>query len=87
MASLAAFDPNLRTCYTRALEQNASLKGDLVLQVLASSKTGTIRQAKKSKGAISDGAMIDCMITELQQIPMPVQENMVGELTFIFETK
>lgn len=87
MAALAAFDPNLRACYTNALNRNAEIKGDLVLQVLASSKTGTIRQARKSKGSITDGAMIDCVISELQQIPMPVQENMVGELTFMFEAK
>jgi hypothetical protein len=87
MASLAAFDLNLRTCYTRALDTNANLKGDLVIQVLASAKTGTIRQARKSRGAIADGTMIDCMVNELQQIPMPVQENMVGELTFTFDVK
>jgi hypothetical protein len=87
MASLAAFDLNLRSCYTRALDTNANLKGDLVIQVLASAKTGTIRQARKSRGAIADGTMIDCMVNELQQIPMPVQENMVGELTFTFDVK
>jgi len=87
MASLAAFDLNLRTCYIRALDGNANLKGDLVFQVLASAKTGTIRQARKSRGTIADGAMIDCMVNELQQIPMPVQQNMVGELTFTFDVK
>lgn len=87
MGSLAAFDLNLRTCYTRALDSNANLKGDLVFQVLASAKTGTIRQARKSRGTIADGTMIDCMVNELQQIPMPVQENMVGELTFTFDVK
>jgi len=87
MAALSAFDANLRNCYTRALNANGSLKGDLVFQVVASAKTGTIRQARKSKGSIDDGQMIDCMINELQQIPMPVQENMLGELTFMFEVK
>lgn len=87
MGALAAFDANLRGCYTSALENNGSLAGDLVLKVLASAKTGTIRQATKSKGSIADGAMIDCILTEIQQIPMPVQENMIGELTFMFQTK
>jgi len=87
LGSLAAFDANLRSCYTVALEKNSALKGDLVLQILASAKTGTIRQATRSKGTISDGAMIDCILAEIQQIPMPVQENMVGELTFMFEAK
>lgn len=87
LGALSAFDANLRTCYTSALENNGSLAGDLVLKVLASAKTGTIRQATKSKGSIADGAMIDCILTEIQQIPMPVQENMIGELTFMFETK
>jgi hypothetical protein len=85
--ALAAFDRNLRACYLQALNQDDNLKGDLVLQILASAKTGTIRQAKKSGGSITHGGMIDCMIGELQQIPMPVQENMIGELTFTFETR
>ena len=87
MAAIAAFDPNLRGCFTHALDANANLKGELVFQVIASAKTGTIRQARKSKGSINDGSMIDCMIGELQQIPMPVQENMIGELTFMFDAK
>lgn len=87
MAALSAFDGHLRSCYTTALDRASSLKGDVVLQILASAKTGTIRQARKSKGSISDGAMIDCMINELQQVPMPIQENMVGELTFMFDVK
>ncbi len=85
--TLAAFDRNLRGCYTRALNQDDSIKGDLVLQILASVKTGTIRQAKKSGGSINHGGMIDCLIGELQQMPLPVQENMIGELTFTFETR
>ena len=87
MGSLAAYDPNLRTCYTRTLEGNPKIKGDLVLQVLASAKTGTIRQARKSRGSIADGTMIDCLVSEIQQIPMPVQANMIGEFTFIFDVK
>jgi hypothetical protein len=87
MSAISAFDPKIRQCYTSALNQNSLLKGDLVFQVVASAKTGTIRQARKSKGSISDGGMIDCIIEELGQIPMPIQENMLGELTFIFETK
>jgi hypothetical protein len=87
MASLAAFDLNLRTCYIKALDSNSKLKGDLVFQVITSAVSGTIRQARKSKGTVSDGAMIDCLIAELQQIPMPVQENMIGELSFQFDVK
>lgn len=87
MAAISAFDPKIRECYTRALNQDGSLKGELVFQVIASAKTGTIRQARKSKGSISNGSMIDCISDELMQIPMPVQENMLGELTFIFEVK
>lgn len=86
-SALAAFDAKIRECYIRALSANATLKGDLVFQIIASAKTGTIRQARKSKGSISDGAMSDCIIDELQQIPMPIQENMLGELTFMFEVK
>ncbi len=87
MAAISAFDPKIRGCYTKALNQNGALKGDLVIQVVASAKTGTIRQARKSKGSIAEGGMIDCIVEELTQIPMPVQENMLGELTFIFEVK
>lgn len=87
MGAISAFDPKIRECYTKALNQNGALKGDLVFQVVASAKTGTIRQARKSKGSIAEGQMIDCIIEELIQIPMPVQENMLGELTFIFEVK
>ncbi len=87
LGALKSFDAQLRACYTSALERNSQLAGDLVLKVLASAKTGTIRQATKSKGSIADGAMIDCILGELQQIPMPVQENMIGELTFNFLTK
>ena len=87
MSAISAFDPKIRECYTRALNRNGALKGDLVFQVVASVKTGTIRQARKSKGSIDEGTMIDCIIEELVQIPMPVQENMLGELTFIFEVK
>ena len=86
-AALSAFDAKIRDCYVRALTANATLKGDLVFQIIASAKTGTIRQARKSKGTVSDGAMADCIVGELQQIPMPIQENMLGELTFIFEVK
>jgi hypothetical protein len=85
--ALAAFDLNLRTCYTNALNRNSSLRGDVVLQVLVSSKTGTIRQARKSAGTLSDGQVVDCLTAELTQIPMPIQENMIGELTFTFDAK
>lgn len=87
MQAIAAFDAPIRRCYTTALEGNASLKGDLVFQVIASAKTGTIRQARKSRGAINDGTMTDCIIAELEQIPMPVDENMIGELSFAFGAK
>ena len=85
--SLAAFDLNLRTCYTHVLNHTAAIRGDIVLQVLVSAKTGTIRQAKKSAGTINHAGMIDCLIGEIMQIPMPIQENMIGELTFTFDTK
>ncbi len=87
MQAIAGFDAPIRRCYTTALESNAALKGDLVFQVIASAKTGTIRQARKSRGAITDGTMTDCIIAELEQIPMPVDENMIGELSFIFGSK
>ncbi len=87
LASITAFDRNLRGCYLAALELDFQLKGDLVFHILTSSITGTIRQAKKNRGSIANAGMIDCLITELQQIPMPVQENMIGELTFSFNVK
>jgi hypothetical protein len=87
LAAISAFDPSLRRCYVSTLERAPALKGDLVFQILSSGKTGSIRQATKSKGSITDGVMIDCILTELKQIPMPVRENMLGELTFMFETK
>jgi hypothetical protein len=87
MESLTAYDRNLRVCYTQALERDNAVRGDLVFQVLVSAKTGTIRQARKSGGSIKQGPMIDCLIGELQQIPMPILENMVGELTFTFDRR
>jgi len=87
MQAIAAFDAPIRRCYTTALESNGSLKGDLVFQVIASAKTGSIRQARKSRGAINDGTMTDCIIAELEQIPMPIDENMIGELFFTFGAK
>lgn len=87
LGSLTAFDLNLRGCYLKALEENYKLKGDIVFQILTSEKTGTIKKAKKARGSVTNGGLIDCLIGELQQIPMPVQETMVGELSFTFDVK
>ena len=87
MASLNLFDRNLRACYLKALEERFDLKGDIVFKIITSAVTGTIKKAKKTKGSINDGALIDCLTSELEQIPMPVQETMLGELSFQFDVK
>lgn len=87
MASIKTFDLFLRGCYLKALEENYKLKGDLVFQILTSEKTGTIKRVKKARGSIANSGLIDCFTAELLQIPMPVQETMIGELSFTFDVK
>ena len=87
MASIMTFDLSLRKCYLKALDENYKLKGDIVFQILTSEKTGTIKKAKKARGSIANSGLIDCLIGELLQIPMPVQETMIGELSFTFDVK
>lgn len=85
--TLSGFDSNFRGCYSRALNGNLKLRGNIVLKVLISDKTGTMKQIRKTGGTLMDGDISDCLITELMQIPLPVHKNMIGELTFFFDMK
>ena len=87
MGAISAFDQNLRSCYTNALNGNAQLRGNVVFKILVSQNTGTMRQIHKSGGTLTDGSVSDCLVQELTQIPLPVRENMIGELTFTFDVK
>ena len=85
MGALTGFDANFRSCYSRAVNGNTSLRGNIVFKVLISDKTGTIRKLRRSGGSLTDGAVTECLVTELMQIPLPVRKNMIGELTFMFD--
>ena len=87
MGAVGAFDQNLRGCYTKALSTNANLRGSILFKILISQNTGTMRQVHKGGGTLLDGSVSDCLVLELMQIPLPVRENMIGELTFTFDVK
>ncbi len=83
--ALQGFDSKLRGCYTGALNENNALRGNIVLKLLISEKTGTIRQIRRSGGSLVDGGLTNCLVKELLQIPLPVRKNMIGELSFMFD--
>lgn len=85
LLAINGFDGSLRGCYSRAVNGNQSLRGNIVFKILISEKTGTIRSIKRSGGSLVDGGLTDCLATELMQIPLPSRKNMIGELTFSFD--
>lgn len=87
IGALHAFDDKFRQCYENALEDRPSLHGSMVFKVLISSRSGTMKQLRRSSGTIGDGALTDCIIKEVQQVPLPIRKNMLGELTFSFEVQ
>jgi hypothetical protein len=85
---LTVYDPNLRRCYTDRLDFNDALRGDVKFTFLLSKQTGTMSKLKASGGSASgDPKLVECMYNELAAIQFPVPENMIGELTYIFDVK
>lgn len=85
---LAVYDPNLRRCYTDRLDFNDALRGDVKFTFLLSKQTGTMSKLKATGGTASgDPKLVECMYNELAAISFPVPENMIGELTYIYDVK
>lgn len=85
---LSVYDPNLRRCYTDRLDFNDALRGDVKFTFLLSKQTGTMSKLKASGGsAAGDPKLVECMYNELAAISFPVPENMIGELTYIYDVK
>lgn len=85
MAAMSGSDANFRACYSRAVNGNTALRGNIVFKVLISDKTGSIRKLWRSAGSLIDGAVAECLVTELMQVSLPIRKNMIGELTFMFD--
>lgn len=85
---LSVYDPNLRRCYTDRLDFNDALRGDVKFTFLLSKQTGTMSKLKATGGtAAGDPKLVECMYNELGAISFPVPENMIGELTYIYDVK
>jgi len=86
-AVLNSFDGKIRECYTDALDQNSALKGQLTLQFLLSPQTKTMRKLKPAGGTLSDPKVVECVVLALGQLSFPINETMIGELTYSFDYK
>ncbi len=84
---LSVYDPNLRRCYTDRLDFNENLKGDVKFTFLLSKQTGTMSKLKVTGGSATDPKLVECMYNELAAIQFPVPENIIGELTYIYDVK
>lgn len=88
--SLSVFDPNLRSCYTRRLEDlpaDAMLRGSIVFKILISDQTGLMRDIDRTGGTLSDQDIADCLVQELAQIPLHLQKTAKGELKMTFDVR
>lgn len=85
MAAMTGSDANFRSCYSRAVNGNTALRGNIVFKVLLSDKTASIRKVWRSGGSLTDGGIAECLVSELMQISLPIHKNMIGELTFMFD--
>lgn len=86
-AVLAVSDPKIRACYTDRLEDDPSAKGDVTFTFLLAKQTGTMLKLKRTGGVVKDAKFVECVYYELAQIQFPVPENMIGELTYVFDVR
>lgn len=84
---LQVYDAPFRLCYTDRLEVNDALKGDVTFTFLLSKSTGTMAKIKQTGGSLNDPKLAQCLYYELAQIQFPVPENMIGELTYIYDVR
>jgi len=84
---LVVYDPNIRRCYTDRLDEREDLRGDVKFTFLLSKATGTMNKVKSTGGTANDPKLVRCMYLELGQMQFPVEENMVGEVTYTFDVQ
>jgi hypothetical protein len=82
---LKVYESNMRKCYTDRLRRNDNLRGTVKYRFLLSKSTGTMAKIKNAGGtAAGDEKLVTCLYYELGHIQFPIQETMVGELTYTF---
>lgn len=86
-AVLSVSDPKMRACYTDRLNVQNELRGEVAFTFLLSKTTGTMAKIKHSGGSLNDAKLVECLYYELAQAQFPVPENMIGELTYIFDVR
>lgn len=79
-------DPTLRACYIDRLNINEQLRGSIKFSMLFSKNLSSIKKLKFSGGSINDPELVRCLLSELHSLNFPVQENMLGELSFNFDS-
>lgn len=84
---LTTYDANLRTCYSRRLDDNPKLQGEIKFNFILAKDTGTMSKLKHRGGSIDDPKLVECLYYELAQIQFPVREAMLGELTYTFASR
>ncbi len=85
MDVIQANDPDIRSCYTDAIERGLEQQGQMNFTILLSHQTHSIRSMKLKLAEIKDEKFLECLYYKLMALSFPVPESMIGELGFQFQ--
>lgn len=86
-AVLSAYDANFRACYTDRLEENNALRGDVRFTFILSKETGMMSKLRHTGGSADDPQLVQCVFNELKKIQFPIEDNILGELTYTYDVQ
>ena len=84
---LKVYDPQMRSCYTDRLEEKDGLRGTVGFKFVLSKQSQGIRSLKHVGGTLGDPPLVKCLFDILAGSTIPVNNNMIGELTYTFDVK
>ena len=84
---LKVYDPQMRGCYTDRLEEADGLRGTVQFKFVLSKQNGGIRGLKHVGGTLADPPLVKCLFDTLSGMNIPVNSNMIGELTYTFDVQ
>lgn len=77
----------IKGCYDRALEADASVGGKVVLNFTVEQKTGTIKDVAVAPGTTAPEQLSQCVVTAVQDLKLTPEDQRDGLATFTWEFK
>ena len=83
-ALLETRNADIRACYDKALDGNAGLSGDVVVNFTVEKKTGTIANVTAAEGSTAPDSLQTCVVTALEGLQLTPEDRRDGQATFTY---